>query len=181
MRLLLFILLIITSIPVFSSDTGVTFYCSCPYSINYVHGKKATNIDADSCGFESISGTSITLQREHIVPVSIFAKDMECWTTPICTDKNGKSYRGRSCCLKTNPLFKKMYYDENNIRLVIGEINRARSNYEYGDVVNIDARFGACDVYIDRANKTAQMPKHLHDEITSIEQYMIENYGLDLE
>lgn len=155
------------------------FYCGCEYSY-YINnkGKKKIKVDISTCNFKSKTGEEPTIQMEHIVPVSFFGKGRLCWEEPICTDKRGKKYRGRNCCLKIDNEFKKIYKDKKNLKPVIGELNRARRDYPYGKAPNGD-NYGGCYIKIDKSIKIVEADSQIAKEIDEIYLYMYQVYRIN--
>src|SRR5690242_13321278 len=84
------------------SEHRYTLYCECPFDSHL-------KIKLNQCHYQP--GDSPRAKRaewEHIVPVSWFGRQRQCWREPICHKKNGKSYKGRPCCEKSDPQFQQM-------------------------------------------------------------------------
>ena len=98
-------------------DHRSTFYCKCSYN-------DANEINPYSCGLvprENAERAS-RIEWEHIVPAHAFGNTRQCWREPICNTK-GKSYKGRRCCTKTDPVFRAMEADLHNLVPAVGELN----------------------------------------------------------
>ncbi len=157
------------------------FYCGCAfeYALSESGGRKAV-VDISTCGFVSKTGEVPSIQWEHIVPVSYFGRGRPCWEYPLCRDGSGRAYRGRRCCLKIDGDFKRIYRDKNNLKPVIGELNRARRDYPFGSAPEGDS-YGSCYIKIDKASKTVEASAKIRGEIGRIYDYMTETYGLRFE
>lgn len=104
-----------------------TLYCHCPFD-------KQGNINYAQCAYNAQDQhRGKKMEWEHVVPVSWFGRTRPCWHKPLCMTKNGKRYKGRNCCEKMDPEFRLMYTDLHNLVPVIGEINKMRSYFKFGE------------------------------------------------
>jgi len=151
-----------------------TFYCNCIYNNKIV--------DLKSCGYkiQKNQKRAKKLECEHIVPVSVLAKNLPCWTRPLCCN-NKSCYKGRTCCQKIDPIFLKMATDLHNIVPIIGELNGIRSNYGFSELPHIKPnQFGCCHFKIDRKNKKVEPRSAVKGIIARTYLYMANSYQITL-
>lgn len=151
-----------------------TLYCGCSFD-----SKK--NIDHSACGYtprKSTNKRSRRLEWEHIMPAFKFGSKLQCWSEKLCTKRNGKKYKGRSCCGKVSPDFKKMESDMHNLFPAIGEVNGDRSNYPFGEIKGEPRKYGQCDLEIKR--KVAEPTESVRGDIARAYFYMSRQYGVPL-
>lgn len=140
----------------------VTFYCSCGYD-------DRKKVDASKCGYEPRRDNvrARRIEWEHIVPASAFGQHRACWKPGACPRK-----RGRKCCRKIDPEFRRMEADLQNLVPAIGELNAVRSNYRFGDIPGEVREFGKCDFEVDRKKRIAEPPPNRRGEIARAYLYM---------
>lgn len=154
-----------------------TFYCGCPYN------QKGIVIHHD-CGFKPAhpSHRSYRVEWEHIMPAYDFGKSLPCWQKTLCRDhKTGKSFKGRNCCRKISPLFRRMESDLHNLVPAIGEINQARSYYTFNHLPDTaELPFGKCLIKIDSHQKQVEPRADIRGFIARSYLYMRDQYGLEI-
>ncbi len=66
-----------------------TIYCGCTYQ------DKTVNLD--SCGMSEAGEIKRAnrIEIEHVMAVEHFSQHFACWRTPICTDAQGRAFKGR--------------------------------------------------------------------------------------
>jgi deoxyribonuclease-1 len=160
------------------SEHRETFYCPCPFD---KHGI----IDFKRCGYtpnDMLKDKRISC--EHVVPVSWYGAQLECWKKPICTTKKGQPYKGRNCCRKISPLFRQMEADLHNLVPTIREVNSARENYPFQEFYFEKNRekfnFNQCPVIIDERYRLFEPPDKDKGMVARISLYMADKYGIDL-
>lgn len=161
-------------------DNQYSFYCGCRYDYKQIRGKEKTVVDASSCGYipRKNEQRGQFIEWEHVVPAWAFGNTRQCWREPICTDNQGKQYKGRKCCEKIDPVFRAMQADMYNLVPSVGEINGDRSNYEYG-IIEGEARvYGECDFEV--SGKKAEPKDDIRGDIARTYFYMEETYGITL-
>lgn len=155
-----------------------TIYCNCNFDPK---GKWAP---ATGCSFSPRDPADRDIRYkvhwEHVVPASRLAEGRSCWDDDPCIRGNGKRYGGRSCCRKTDTLFRAMEADLHNLRPAIGEINRHRQNYSFEEIPGEDRIYGACDMEISSNTKTAEPPESSRGLIARTYLYMDAVYGIGL-
>jgi deoxyribonuclease I len=151
-----------------------TFYCGCSFN-------ETKTINLESCGFVPRKNTnrrSRRLEWEHVMPASTFGNDMQCWKEQLCSTSNGKKYGGRRCCAKTSHSFKQMEADMHNMFPAIGEVNSARSNFQYGEVSGEPRKYGQCDIEIQ--GKVVEPDPKIRGDIARAWFYMSFQYKIPL-
>ena len=136
------------------ADHRTTFYCDCKYS-------KKKKVKPSSCGLVARKNKkrASRIEWEHVVPAHAFGHTRRCWREKICTKKNGKTYKGRRCCSKTDPIFKAMEADLHNLVPAVGELNGDRGNRSFSMVQSEPRVYGKCDFEIDYdTDKVEPMP-----------------------
>jgi deoxyribonuclease I len=155
------------------ADNRVTFYCSCKYD-------KKKKVKPRSCGLIARKNKkrSSRIEWEHVVPAHAFGNIRQCWREKICTKKNGKTYKGRRCCSKTDKVFKAMEADLHNLVPAVGELNGDRSNRSFSMVTGEPRVYGKCDFEIDYdTDKVEPMPS-VRGDIARTYFYFEKQYGL---
>ena len=76
--------------------------------------------------------------------------------SPICTNKQGKRYKGRKCATKASAQYRYMQADLYNLWPAQGSVNAAHSNYRWAMLPHVENRFGSCDFKFDRKAHTAE-------------------------
>jgi len=158
------------------ADTPQTFYCHCRYD-------KHKKIDLKSCGYkiQKDKRRAARLEWEHIVPVSLWGKELDCWKKALCCKEKKGCYKGRSCCRKKDPHFAAMEADLHNIVPEIGELNQLRSNYRFGVLPDVEKdRFGRCEIKIDANTRRVEPRDAIKGTVARAYLYMSDRYGLIL-
>ncbi len=159
---------------VFANDRR-TFYCQCTFD-------SARRPDLAACGYR-ISGNVERANRvevEHVVPASWIGAGRRCWREKICRDGRGRAFKGRKCCLRTDPAFRAAYQDLHNLRPVIGEINERRQNFRFAMIDGERRAFGRCDFEVEPRNRSAEPRPEIRGDIARISLYMDETHGIRL-
>ena len=158
-------------------DNPKTFYCDC--DIRWV-GRSGGRVDHASCGFEVYSPRGVPsdsdLARaarsevEHIVPVAVVGRHMQCW-------QEG----GRENCQKTSSSFNKAEADLFNLTYAVGQVNQLRSDYPFGVLpTQMSPQFGSCDISIDTKLRLAQPRPSIRGDIARTYFYMADRYNIRL-
>jgi deoxyribonuclease-1 len=152
-----------------------TFYCNCRYSNH-------KTVDFGSCGYipRKNKKRAQRVEIEHIVPTSVFGYSRRCWREPICRKKNGKHYKGRKCCEKIDPIFRKMESDLHNLVPVIGEINGDRRDYTFAIVEKNPYQYGTCPFVVDFTSKRVEPPDYTRGFIARTYLYMHKTYDIPI-
>lgn len=159
-------------------DNQYSFYCGCRYDYRQIKGTEKTVVDASSCGYipRKNEQRGQFIEWEHVVPAWAFGNTRQCWREPICTDKKGKSFKGRKCCEKVDPVFRAMQADMYNLQPAVGELNADRSNYHYGIIPGEPREYGACDFEVE--GKLAEPKEDIRGDIARTYFYMEYTYGV---
>ncbi len=159
-------------------DNQYSFYCGCKYDYKQINGKEKTVVDMASCGYTPRKNVERGeyIEWEHVVPAHAFGNTRQCWREAICTDSKGKSFKGRKCCEKLDPVFRTMQADMYNLQPVVGELNADRSNYHYGIIDGEPREYGMCDFEI--AGKIAEPKEDIRGDIARTYFYMEYTYGV---
>ncbi len=155
-----------------------TFYCGCKYDkygvINY---KTCSYIPVDKRKDKKITW-------EHVVAASWYGKQFPCWKKPLCSDNNGKKYKGRSCCQKIEKKFQEMEADLHNLVPAIRTVNSARSNYHFGEFYpeNKQHKFNVnhCPIIIDEHYQIVEPRDEVKGFVARVHLYMADKYGIRL-
>ena len=152
-----------------------TLYCGCPFDANRRPALQA-------CGYRSPGGgtRSKRVEIEHVVPASWIGAGRACWTQKICRDREGRTFKGRKCCLAIDPAFRAAYQDMHNLWPTIGEVNEARSNYRFGLIDGELRVFGRCDVEIERHRRMVEPRPAIRGDIARTGLYMEAMHGIRL-
>ena len=154
-----------------------TLYCQCSFDPN-------SKYSSGACPFRPRDSSDQRERHkvhwEHIVPASRLGKSRTCWQDAICHRKDGKPYGGRSCCRKKDRLFRAMESDLHNLRPAIGEINRHRQDYNFGDISGERREYGPCDMEISSENDLAEPPESARGPIARSYLYIESAYGIRL-
>ena len=153
-----------------------TFYCGCRYD-------KHNKINLKSCGYEiqKDKRRAARLEWEHIMPVSLWGKDLDCWKKTVCCKEKKECYKGRSCCRTKDPHFAAMEADLHNIVPEIGELNQLRSNYRFGVLPEVkEGRFGRCEIKIDADLRRVEPRDEVKGTVARAYLYMADQYGITL-
>ena len=162
------------------SGHQISFYCGCSYSYKQINGKEKTVVNAETCGYQPRKNNERGqfIEWEHVVPAHAFGNTRECWREEICTDNNGKKFKGRKCCEKIDPVFNKMEGDLHNLRPAIGELNADRNNFHFGIINGEPREYGACDFEV--LDKTVEPRPEIRGEIARTYFYMEKQYNVKI-
>ena len=173
-------------------DHKITFYCQNPYNIQNIKGKEKTLIIQDNSKYTprnkktrkgKINIRAKRVEWEHIIPAENFGRQFSCWREgdSRCINKNGKSFKGRRCCKKVSPIFKKMEADMFNLVPAIGEVNANRSNFRYMDTKdNLKGQYGECKFKVDFQGRKAYPADYTKGFIARTYFYFQKKYKLKL-
>ncbi len=160
------------------NDHRETFYCGCAYD---KHGV----IDFNSCSYKSRDERhDRVISWEHVVPVSWYGRQLDCWNKPLCVSKKGKKFKGRKCCKKISPVFRRMEADLHNLVPVIREVNAKRENFRFAEMPLDKSKekyyFSGCPIIIDERYRLFEPPEDKKGMVARISLYMANEYGIDL-
>lgn len=156
-------------------DRRQTFYCGCDFS-------DTRQVKLNSCQVKPRKNKTRALrtEAEHVVPAAWFGQNRRCWQQPLCTDSQGKSFKGRSCCEQIDTVFQTAHNDLHNLMPAVGEINGDRRDYAFG-LINGEAReYGQCDIEINTQQRQVEPAPAIRGNIARIFFYMEKTYGVDI-
>ena len=156
-------------------DQRVSFYCGCDYSPGH-------HVDLNSCRMSQLEGIERAkrIEAEHVFPAYHFGQHRQCWREPMCTDRDGDTFKGRDCCEEIDPVFRAAHNDLHNLVPAVGEINGDRSNLNWGMVEGEAREYGACNFEVDRSIRRAEPPEQVMGDVARIYFYMSDTYGIRL-
>lgn len=151
-------------------SAGEEFYCACSYDF-----AKKQVLDVQACGFKAHSSRGRRIEWEHVVPASVFGRRFSAWTDgdPAC-QRDGQLQRGRNCAREVSEVFRMMEADLYNLLPAVGELNRARANFAFGEVAGESRAFGACDFEVQR--EVVEPRPSIRGDIARIYFYMDSRY-----
>ena len=153
----------------------VTLYCGCDFTRDLVPEPR-------ECGYvpRQPGIRSARVEWEHVVPPARFGRGRACWEKPLCRRADGSPFGGRRCCAATDPEFRAMEGDLHNLAPVVGELNGARSDFDFGEVAGEKREFGKCDFEVDTVRRIAEPPPAARGFVARAYLYMRAVYGLAL-
>ena len=160
-----------------------TLYCGCPYERK---GKSGGDLDREACGLKTRRNDkrSDRLEWEHVVSAWRGGKDRACWKEghSVCVKANGKSFKGRRCCMKlgVDEVFRAFYTDPHNLFPASGEINGDRSNLPFGQVEGEGRKYGACDFEVGGEPRRAEPGELSLGEVARAMFYVRDQHGVSL-
>ena len=157
-----------------------SFYCGCQIERR---GRSGGDVVFSSCDFETSDNPTRArrLEWEHVVPAAFIGRGRSCWTDghESCID-DGVPFKGRKCCMMSDPGFIMAASDPVNLVPSVGEINGDRSNYLFGLINGEKRDYGQCDFEVDTRNRIAEPAPSKRGDIGRIWAYMSRAYGLAL-
>ncbi|STX81488.1 putative endonuclease-1 [Legionella busanensis] len=151
-----------------------TLYCKCKFDARL-------QVDLKSCNMQSAAKLKRAqrVEWEHMMPAENFGNHFACWREPICIKKNGKRYKGRKCCEKTDKQFRQAEAELYNLWPAVGLVNQARSNYRYSMLENHTLFYG-CPITIDKASRRVEPADFAKGIVARANLFMSEKYGIQL-
>lgn len=155
-------------------DHRITLYCNCEYDERH-------QINLASCKMQQASEKkrALRVEFEHMTPAETFGRQLPCWREPLCTDARGKPYKGRRCCSKIDPRFRKMEAELYNLWPAEGLVNQARSNYRYA-LVGTSENFYGCTIQIDKSHRRVEPDEQIKGLVARASLFMSDLYQLKL-
>ncbi len=150
-----------------------TIYCQCAYV--------EKEVDLASCGMQAADAKKRAhrIEWEHLVAAEHIGQQFACWRIPMCSDKNGKPYKGRRCCQKIDAQYQHAESELYNLWPEVGLVNQARSNYRFG-VLPQQSRYYGCAMTIDKSSRRAEPPDYAKGIIARAYLFMAAHYQLSL-
>ncbi len=161
-------------------DRPIDFYCGCRFERVRKDGFTQTLL-AEGCGVaprKNVERAS-RIEWEHVVSAHSFGHTLPCWRENLCR-KNGKSFKGRKCCIRIDPRFLEMESDLHNLYPVPGELNADRGNFHFGLLPQTKPEYGNCHFKVDFQQKLAEPDPRIRGDIARTYFYMEEKYGVKL-
>lgn len=106
------------------------------------------------------------VNAEHVFPMSWVTKDLKCGT--------------RKQCQANSAEFRVIESDLHNIYPAGRVVNKARSNYRFGDVAGEQRHFGQCDFEVSAQKRIAEPASAKRGEIARSMLYLAYQYDLTL-
>lgn len=106
------------------------------------------------------------VNAEHVFPMSWVAKDLGCGSRKQCQASSAK--------------FRQIESDLHNIYPAGRLVNKARSNYRFGEVAGEPRQFGSCDFEVDDNRRVAEPTSKKRGEIARAMLYLAHQYNLSL-
>jgi len=158
----------------FSPNHPFTLYCNCTFT-------KDKRVNLTSCNMESAKNhkRANRIEFEHMMPAENFGKHFNCWREKLCVDKKGKWYRGRRCCKKINPTFKKAEAELYNLWPAVGVINQLRSNYRFSLFKKQALTYG-CNITISKEFRKVEPDDRVKGIVARANLFMSVMYHINL-
>lgn len=155
------------------ADRPETLYCNCPFDAE-------RRPDHARCGYptESRDARAFRIEAEHVVPASWIGRGRACWEEPICVAADGDRFRGRDCCLRIDPDYRRAHNDLHNLWPTVGEVNQQRGNYRFGMIPGEAREFGQCDFEVDHDGRVIEPRPEVWGDIARIGFYMERVHGV---
>lgn len=106
------------------------------------------------------------VNAEHIFPMSWVSRDLGCGTRKQCQAKSAK--------------FRKIESDLHNIYPAQIQVNKARSNFRFGEVAGEKRAFGQCDFEVNPKKRVAEPAPKTRGEVARAMLYLAYQYDLNL-
>ncbi len=153
-------------------DHKETLYCGCAFDEH-----KA--VLPDACGYSPREDDSRArrIEWEHVVPAAAFGHQRACWMMSSCVDATGTTLTPRECCAATDPEFRAMEAELQNLVPEIGELNEERSNRSYGLIAGEARAYGRCDFEVDVEADIVEPREEIRGDVARIYLYMFGVYG----
>ncbi|PID64162.1 MAG: hypothetical protein CR974_00090 [Gammaproteobacteria bacterium] len=107
------------------------------------------------------------VNAEHVFPMSWVTKALQCGT--------------RQQCQKNSHAFRVIEADLHNIYPARMDVNKARSNFRFGEVAGEERRFGSCDIEVDTRRRVTEPAPAKRGELARAMLYMAYQYDLPLD
>lgn len=155
------------------ADHRIDFYCGCGFD------KSRRKIDTRECGYKIQEDRTRggRIEAEHVIPASWFGKPRACWNERNCRNDRGELVDGRDCCLATDESFVQAHNDLHNLQPAIGELNKHRGSYPFGEIRGESREYGSCDFEVERS---VEPPPGVRGDIARTAFYMRDRYGVEL-
>ncbi len=157
------------------SEHKVTLYCGCEYD-------RDKQINLASCNM--MTAAPITranrIEWEHMMPAEHFGRYHQCWTEKLCVyEETGKAYKGRKCCNKIDPEFRRKEAELYNLWPAVGSVNQERSNFQFAILENKRGYYG-CEFEADKEKRLAEPPDRAKGVVARANLFMADRYHVEL-
>lgn len=145
-------------------DRRQTFYCGCDFT-------RTKKIQPKRCGYKVYKQATrgARVEFEHIVSAWEFGHQRQCW------QKGGRKH-----CERNDKIFKAIEADLHNLVPSVGELNAARSNFQYAMLAGETKHYGKCDFEVDTKRRRAEPMPSVRGNIARTYFYMADRYHLRL-
>lgn len=153
----------------------ITLYCGCKYDTE-------KQVDLSSCNMNTAMAVERAkrIEWEHMMPAENFGRYHKCWTEKMCiNEKTGKEYKGRKCCEKIDPEFRRKEAELYNLWPAVGAVNQERSNFRFGYLENKRGFYG-CEFEADKVKKVAEPPDRAKGIVARANLFMADKYQVEL-
>lgn len=106
------------------------------------------------------------VNAEHVFPMSWVTKDLKCGSRKQCQASSAK--------------FREIESDLHNIYPAGRVVNKARSNYPFGEVAGEPRQFGSCDFEVNSKKRLAEPAVAKRGEVARAMLYLAHQYHLSL-
>lgn len=152
-------------------DNPYTFFCNAPFDEHY-------KIKFKPC--ENCLEELIPIVWMPIVSKYQLAANRPCFSAPMCTDSQGKSFNGIRCCAKQDELYKKMIQDLHNLVPEVSFLLQQRGKLEFGELPSQESLVKQCYFRIDKKLNILEPSPHVRGMIARAYLYMAETYPITL-
>ncbi|STX81644.1 putative endonuclease-1 [Legionella busanensis] len=151
-----------------------TLYCKCKFDARL-------QVDLASCNMQSAAKIkrAYHVEYEHMMPAENFGNHFQCWRETICIKKNGKRYKGRKCCERSDKQFRQAEAELYNLWPAVGLVNGARSNYRYSMLEN-HTLFYSCPITIDKKLRRVEPADFAKGIVARANLFMAYKYDITL-
>jgi deoxyribonuclease I len=153
----------------------ITLYCGCAYD-------KDKQVDLTSCNMNNATPIKRAdrVEWEHMMPAEHFGRYHQCWHEKICVNEStGKEYKGRKCCEKIDPEFRRQEAELYNLWPAVGAVNQERSNFDFGIIENKRGYYG-CEFEADKELRVAEPPDRAKGIVARANLFMADKYQVEL-
>ena len=154
----------------------IAFYSGCTYEYKRIGKKEKIIVNPNSCGYKTRKDKKRGkyIEWEHVVPAWAFGHTRKCWRDGHYKCKK----KGRSCCVKVDPVFRAMEADMHNLQPAIGELNSDRSNYKFSIIPGEAREYGDVDFEVDFKARLVEPRPSIRGDIARTYFYMEKTYGV---
>lgn len=150
-----------------------TLYCGC-------HFDALMRVNLASCHMQSAASLARAhlVEWEHMMPAENFGRHFLCWREAVC-HSHKKSYKGRKCCKKIDPLYRRAEAELYNLWPAVGLVNQARSNYRFAEL-QTDQTYYGCQFKVDNQVRKVEPSNHAKGIVARANLFMADKYHIRL-